>query len=65
MCVSKNMYKYSTADKIQKLTGTIWGEYLVHSPPLLGSLGAWPATISETITSVETDKRGACISTFL
>jgi hypothetical protein len=44
LCVSKNMYKYSTADKIQKLTETIWGEYLVHSPPLLGSLGAWPAT---------------------
>jgi hypothetical protein len=61
----KNMYNYSTADKIQKLTRTTWGEYLVHSPPLLGLLGAWPASRSEIIVSAETGKRGACLSTFL
>ena len=64
-CVSKNMYNYSTTDKIQKLTRTIQGEYLMHYPPLLVLLGAQPATRSETTISAETGKRGACLSTFL
>jgi hypothetical protein len=40
ICVNKSLYNYSTTDKIQKLTRTILGEYLMHYPPLLVLLGA-------------------------
>lgn len=42
--IKKTCVTTSSICKIQKLTGTIWGENLVQSPPTLGLLdSAWPA----------------------
>jgi hypothetical protein len=44
--------------KIRKLTTTMWGEYLVQSPPTLGLLDSTgPVAGSETILSAQADTR--------